>query len=246
MIPNTDYHNWIAQLKQRFQQAQIKAAVQVNSHLLRFYWELGAEIVEKQEKADWGSNFMQQLSSDLAKAFPDMKGFSFRNIMYIRQWYLFYSQDDIILQQLVAKLQEETIPPIEENGKSQHLVGQLPGQTVLHLNEIRIDQLFHIPWGHHIAIISKCESVHEALYYVTNTLKHGWSRSVLIHQIESRLHNREGKAVSNFSQTLPAPQSDLAIQTLKDPYVFDFFTMRADFNERELELRIESSNHRRN
>jgi predicted nuclease of restriction endonuclease-like (RecB) superfamily len=230
MKPNItapNYKDWILQLKQKFQQTQIKAAVQVNSELLKFYWELGAEIVEKQEKTEWGSKFQEQLSSDLQSEFPDVKGFSLRNIIYVRQWYLFYNQRDVIVQQLVAQLPDQKKSMSDDTEISQQLVDHLPDR--------KIDQLFQIPWGHHIAIFSKCKTVPEALFYVTNTIKHGWSRAVLVHQIESNLYHRDGKSVSNFSKTLPAYQSDLAQQTLKDPYVFDFLTMRADFNERELE-----------
>lgn len=205
-ISDPQYNNWILQLKQKFQQTQIKAAVQVNQELLKFYWKLGAEIVAKQEKTEWGNKFLNQLSDDLQREFPEVKGFSLRNIKYIRQWYVFYNQDNIIGQQLVA---------------------QLPDRN--------INQLFKIPWGHHIAIFSKSKTIPEALYYVTNTINHGWSRAVLVHQIESNLYFRDGKSISNFSKTLPPYLSDLAQQTLKDPYVFDFLTMRADFNERELE-----------
>ncbi len=205
-ISGSDYSNWILQLKQKFQQTQIKAAVQVNRELLKFYWELGADIVEKQEKTDWGSKFLNQVSFDLQNEFPEVKGFSLTNIKYIRQWYLFYNQRVKIGQQLV---------------------GQLPDSNS--------EQLFQIPWGHNIAIYLKCKTISEAHFYVSNTIRYGWSRAVLVHQIESGLYHREGTAVSNFSRTLPAHQSDLAQQTLKDPYVFDFLSMRADFNERELE-----------
>jgi len=220
-ITDPNYNDWILQLKQRFQQTQIKAAVQVNSELLKFYWELGAEILDKQEKTEWGSKFLEQLSFDLQSEFPEVKGFSLTNIKYIRQWYLYYNQDVIIGQQVVDQLKGE------DDAIGQQLVAKLPDR--------KIDQLFQIPWGHNIAIYLKCKTISEAHYYVSNTIKYGWSRSVLVHQIESDLYSREGKAVSNFNQTLPSPQSDLAIQTLKDPYVFDFLTMRADFNERELE-----------
>lgn len=226
-ITDPSYNNWILQLKQKFQKTQIKAAMQVNQELLKFYWELGADIVEKQEKTDWGSKFLKQVSSDLLDAFPDVKGFSLSNIKYIRQWYLFYSQYIIIGQQLVGQFQEGIIQPAQKDEKGQQAVAQLPDRN--------IEQLFQIPWGHHIAIISKCKTIPEAQYYISNTFRHGWSRTVLVHQIESGLYQREGRAISNFSQTLPAPQSDLAQQMLKDPYVFDFLTMQADFNERELE-----------
>lgn len=226
-IATPDYSNWILQLKQKFQQTQIKAAVQVNRELLKFYWELGADIVEKQEKTDWGSKFLNQLSSDLQTEFPEVKGFSLTNIKYIRQWYLFYNQRISIGQQLVDQLNNETISPLIEDIIVQQAVAQSPDSD--------IEQLFKIPWGHNIAIYLKCKTIPEAHFYVSNTIRHGWSRAVLVHQIESDLYHRDGRAISNFSQTLPIHQSDLAQQTLKDPYIFDFLTMRADFNERELE-----------
>jgi len=193
-----EYKQWISQLKQKFQQAQIKASVQVNSTLLEFYWNLGSDIVEKQKNSIWGSSFLKQVSEDLSREFPDVKGFSYRNIKYIRQWFIFYSQSNINGQQLVA-------------------------------------QLVQIPWGHNIFIIQKCKDLKEALFYVQNTIKYGISRSVLVHQIESRLYDREGKAITNFETTLPPLQSDLAKEVLKDPYNFDFLTMTKDYNEKELE-----------
>lgn len=206
IISDSNYKDWILHLKQKFQHSQIMATVQVNQELLKFYWELGAEIVEKQANTNWGSKFILQLSSDMQNEFPEVKGFSFRNINYIRQWYLFYNQKDAIVQQVVAQLQQ----PL-----SNHLL--------------------QIPWGHHIAIISKCKTVPEAIFYISKIISNGWSRAVLVHQIESGLYHRDGRSVSNFKQTLPAVQSDLAQQTLKDPYVFDFLMLSSQFNERELE-----------
>ncbi|MBA4408855.1 MAG: DUF1016 domain-containing protein [Odoribacter sp.] len=247
-ITDLKYRNWILQLKQKFQQTQIKAAVQVNHELLKFYWEMGADIVEKQEKTDWGSKFLNQLSSDLQSEFPEVKGFSLTNIKYIRLWYLFYNQRIKFGQQVVDQLKDEAISPLVEEIIVQQVVAQLPDetispdkedkkgqQTVAQLHNWNIEKLFQIPWGHNIAIFLKCKTVPEAQYYVSNTILHGWSRAVLVHQIESDLFHRDGKVISNFSQTLPAPQSDLAQQTLKDPYIFDFLAMSADFNERELE-----------
>ncbi|MBK1718113.1 PDDEXK nuclease domain-containing protein [Thiocystis violacea] len=201
-----EYQDWLRALKRRVRQVQLKAAVAVNRELLSFYWALGTDIVERQENAAWGTGFLQQLSKDLMAEFPGVKGFSLRNIKYIRQWFLFYSSAAPNGQQPVAQF--ETSP---------------------------IAQITQIPWGHNLAIISKCKCIDEALYYVRNTIAHGWSRSVLTHQIESGLWQREGKAITNFTEALPAPQSDLAIQTLKDPYVFDFLTLTKDHNERELE-----------
>ncbi|RVU81540.1 DUF1016 domain-containing protein [Leucothrix sargassi] len=195
---NEAYKKWLASLKQQFRQAQIKASVQVNQALLQYYWQLGEQIFERQQKSEWGSNFLNQLSQDLMTEFPEVKGFSKRNLALVRQWYLYWKDEAEIVQQLVA-------------------------------------QLASIPWGHNAQIISKCPNKQEAQYYVRQTLENGWSRSVLVHQIESGLYQREGRALSNFETTLPAVQSDLAQQTLKDPYIFDFLTLSKDYRERELE-----------
>ncbi|WP_245619830.1 PDDEXK nuclease domain-containing protein [Desulfobacter vibrioformis] len=160
---NPDYRDWLKEIKQRLRKAQVKAAVQVNTALLTFYWGLGADIVKRQKTAKWGSGFLKQFSADLMAEFPDMKGFSFSNIKYIRQWNLFYS--------VGAK----------NCAAGCCTIGQQP-----------VGQLVRIPW----------------------------SRNVLTHQIESGLYLREGKAVTNFAKTLPAPQSYLAQQLIKDSYNF--------------------------
>lgn len=213
---NAEYKDWLAGIKIRVRSAQIKAAVKVNSEMLLFYWDLGADIVVKQEKAKWGEGFLTQLSKDLMFEFSDMKGFSKRNLELIRQWFLFYSKQEVIAKQPVSQLQDKSI-------------GQQP-----------VAQITQIPWGHNIAIISKCKNIKEALFYVRNTFEYNWSRNVLVHQIESGLYKREGKSLTNFAFTLPKPQSDLAQQTLKDPYVFDFLAMRKDYDERELETALVS------
>ncbi len=214
-IRTSEYREWLKEVKQRIRQAQVKAAVQVNSSLLTFYWGLGADIVERQKSAKWGSGFLKNLSADLMEEFPDMKGFSYRNIRYIRSWYLFYSQADRNLATSCCQIETEN-------------VNQTNRQQV-------VAKLVLIPWSHNLIIISKSRDVTEALYYVNKTIEHNWSRDVLTHQIESGLYHREGKAVTNFTNTLPAPQSDLAQQLIKDPYNFDFLTLTQDYNERELE-----------
>ncbi|MDD4650055.1 MAG: DUF1016 N-terminal domain-containing protein [Desulfoplanes sp.] len=186
------------ELKKKVRQSQLKAAVAVNTTLLEFYWELGADIVKKQKNATWGSGFLKRLSHDLMSEFPDMKGFSKRNLEQIRRWYLFYSEAGPIAKQPAT-------------------------------------QLFSIPWWHNVVIVSKCKTTAKAFFYIQKTIEKNWSRSVLTHQIESGLYEREGKAMTNFSTTLPAPQSDLAQQILKDPYNFDFLTLTEEYNERELE-----------
>lgn len=202
IITDTDYKNWLISLKTRFQEAQLKAATKVNSTLLTFYWDLGEDIVNKQKSTTWGSNFITQLSRDLTSEFPDIKGFSERNIKFIRQWYVLYNPE------LKGK------QAVSQNTKQ--LVSQ-------------------IPWGQNIVIMQKSKSLDEALYYVKNTIEYGWSRSVLTHQIESKLWERKGKAITNFDVHLPKLQSDLANQILKDPYDFEFLTLTSDFKEKELE-----------
>jgi len=190
-----DYSAFLAELKKRIKSAQIKAAVSANRELIGLYWELAEKIVEKQKYSQWGDGLLVQMSRDLREEFPDMKGFSLRNLKYIRQWYLFWADGDAIGQQLVAQ----------------------------------------IPWGHNLLIVSRSKNHDEALFYVQKTIENNWSRAVLTHQIEGDLFGREGKAITNFSASLPVPQSDLARQTLKDPYIFDFLAIRDKHDERELE-----------
>jgi predicted nuclease of restriction endonuclease-like (RecB) superfamily len=201
LIHNTQYATWLSDLKANIRQRQIKAALAVNSQLIQLYWELGKQLVEKQEHSQWGSGFIDQLSKDLKKEFPDMSGFSVSNLKYCRQFYLYYSEEVI----------------------RQQLVGELP------------TTIFNIPWGHNVLIMQKLKDTQQALFYVQKTVENNWSRAVLVHQIESELYERQGKAVTNFANTLPKPQSDLANQLMKDPYCFDFLQLTEQYNEHDLE-----------
>lgn len=217
LYSNADYRQWILTIKTRVQSSQVKAAVAVNRELLELYWFLGEQILEKQATAKWGDGFLKQMSKDLLAEFPDLKGFSHRNLKSIRQWHSFWTQTAAIGKQAVSQ--------IDEKGKQ--LVSQI---------EINPRQLVsQIPWGHNILLIQKLKEPTEALFYVQKTIENNWSRSVLTHHIESQLHLREGKAITNFQTTLPAPESDLAHQLLRDPYNFDFLTLTQRHNERELE-----------
>lgn len=273
-ITSTEYKNWIIDLKSRFRKAQIKAALKVNSTLLEFYWELGADIIERQKTVKWGSGFLKQLSADLMEEFPDVKGFSVNNLQYIVRWFSFYTNVEQLVPHLKKQITKQDVKQLTGDSKAnfdptcaaenessakritacypigKQAVSQLENssvnimatsccqitkQVVPHFNQ---DLLFQIPWGQNIVIISKCNSVEEALFYVNKTIENGWSRAVLTHQIESELFNRQGTAVTNFSKTLPEPQSDLAQQLIKDPYNFDFLTLTSDYNEKELEKNL--------
>ena len=198
IIKSESYKSWIAELKARYRQSQIKASLAVNSELLKFYFELGKDISEKQFANSYGSSFYKTLSADLIAEFPDAKGFSSTNLKYTFYFYELYKEDVQNRQQLV-------------------------------------DDLCRIPWGHHIQIIGKCKNdSRKALFYINQTIQNNWSRNVLLNFIDSNLYERQGKAVSNFTQKLPVPAEDLAQQITKDPYSFDFLSLRTDYDEKEL------------
>ena len=198
LINNTKYNIWLKELKQKIKKAQIKAALSVNSVLLELYWSIGKEIVIKQKDENWGSGFINQFAADLKKSFPEIKGFSRRNIYAIRQWHIFYSKEFEFVPQVVAQ----------------------------------------IPWGHNRLIISKIKDINIALFYTKSTIENGWSRDNLEIQIEKKYYERKGNSTTNFKQTLPLPQSELAQETIKDPYNFDFLGLEDDALEQEIEIKL--------
>jgi len=173
---DNNYKLWLTDVKNKVRNAQLKAAVAVNTQLLQFYWELGAEIAAKQVNAKWGDSFLLQLSKDLTAEFPEIKGFSRRNLELVRQWYVFYSGSVGVVQQPVAQIAKQPVSQLQPDSIVQQPVAQLTG----------------IPWGHNITIIAKCKNVDEAFFYVNKTIEHNWSRSVLVHQIEGGLYKRKG------------------------------------------------------
>jgi len=235
-----EYKEWLMNLKSKIRSSQIKAALAVNAELIGFYWDLGKMISEKQTA--WGTSFLEQLSKDLKDEFPNMNGLSFRNLKYCRQFYQFYASP--IGQQVVAQLEMQT-------QAGEEIIQQPVGQTLQQLvaeiqpsdknkkpqaTDLIWQQLVaQIPWGHNILIFSKSTDQQEALFYIQKTIENGWSRAVLSLQIESGLYSRQGKAITNFKNTLPENSSDLAHQLLKDPYQFDFLTLTENYRERELE-----------
>lgn len=224
---DTEYKQWLTELKQRLRSVQLKAATVVNTTLIEFYWELGKTIVEKQTKTQWGDKLIEQLAKDLQIAFPDMKGFSERNIKYCRQFYLFYTNE--IRQQPVALFEDSDIVTVKQHDTP------INPNTICNPISTFVTQ---IPWGHNIQIFSKAQTLAEAKFYICQTIENGWSRDVLAMQIKSQLYARQGKAITNFQTTLPEPQSDLSIQTLKDPYIFDFLTLSKPFYEKDVEKQL--------
>jgi predicted nuclease of restriction endonuclease-like (RecB) superfamily len=211
---DSEYKEWLTDLKQRISQSQIKASVRINTEMLELYWSIGADIVERQAESKWGSGIVKQLSQDLRKAFPDKDGFSERNLKYMRRFYLFYSKSSIG-HQIGAQLEDSAHESIAD--------------------ENYLSLLSSVPWRHHVEIIARSKSYNEAMFYVHKTVENGWSRSVLLHFIDADLYESQGKAPNNFSRLLPEVQSDLASELIKDPYQFDFITLTENFQERELE-----------
>jgi len=211
VVASRQYREWVKSLRTKIRRAQAKAAVRVNVELLRLYWGMGRDIAEKRMEAKYGSGFFENLSRDLKLEFPGMEGFSVSNLKYIKRFYLFYS------------------------GKILHQPGAKSSTANRHQPVDDLDKLFSIPWGHNIEIFTHAKSVEEGLFYVAKTAENGWSRNVLMNMMETDLYHASGRAVTNFAAKLPEPESDLVQQTLKDPYCFDFLTLREKYSERELE-----------
>lgn len=196
LIEREDYHSLFLELKSKIHQSQIRAALAVNKELVLLYWQIGNSILIKQEKEGWGSKIIEQLAKDLKSEFPLMKGFSVRNLKYMRSF--------------------------AENYRDLEFV-----QVVL----------AQITWYHNITLLDKVKDSTERNFYIQESIKNGWSRNVMVHQIESNLYKRQIQAekVHNFQETLSKPQSDLAHEMLKDPYNFDFLCIGEEIKEKDLE-----------
>ncbi|HEV2495725.1 MAG TPA: PDDEXK nuclease domain-containing protein [Terriglobia bacterium] len=188
------YASLLNELKERIRAAQVRAGLAVNRELVSLYWSIGRDILARQKEQGWGAKIVDRLAADLRKAFPEMTGFSPRNLSYMRSFAEAWP-DEQFVQQLAAQ----------------------------------------IPWFHNCVILDQVKSIAEREWYIRQTIQNGWSRNVLVHQIESGLYRRQGKALTNFTRTLPAPQSELAQQVVKDPYNFEFLSLAKEARERELE-----------
>lgn len=192
-LPAT-YPQFLSELKSRIRETQVSAALAVNSELVRLYWRIGHSLLQQEQQQGWGAEVVVRLAQDLRQGFPDLTGFSPRNLRYMKAFAEAWPEE-VFLQQVVAK----------------------------------------IPWGHNVRLLDKVKDPEERVWYVRQTIENGWSRNVLAAQVESDLYHRQGRATSNFSRTLPAPQSALAQQILKDPYTFDFLSLGPEAQERDLE-----------
>lgn len=188
------YTEWLTSVKHRIHNAQQQAVLKVNQELVLLYWQIGQDILTRQNEYGWGAKVIDKLSQDLRAAFPNMKGFSSRNLKYMRAFAQAWT-DSQIVQEVLAQL----------------------------------------PWYHHITLLDKLSDQQTRYWYVTKAIEKNWSRNVMVMQIETNLIERQGKAVSNFKQILPETQSDLAIESLKDPYRFDFLTLTEKAQEKDIE-----------
>jgi predicted nuclease of restriction endonuclease-like (RecB) superfamily len=188
------YHEWLLDLKSRIHTAQQRAALAVNRELVLLYWQIGRDILARQAEQGWGAKVIERLAHDLRTAFPEMKGFSRANLMYMRAFADAWP-DAAIVQQAVGQL----------------------------------------PWGHNLVLLTRLKDPRQRMAYAQGAIAHGWSRNVLNIHIETCLLERTGTAVTNFDASLPKPQSDLARESLKDPYRFDFLGLSREAGEREIE-----------
>ena len=192
--PPQGYAEWLSELKTRIHTAQQRATLAVNRELVLLYWQIGRDILARQAEQGWGTKVIDRLAKDLRAAFPGMKGFSPRNLKYMRAFADAWPDSEFV-QGVLAQL----------------------------------------PWYHQLALLDKLPGLDARRWYAAKAIEHNWSRNVLVMQIETRLLERSGQAVTNFPATLPAPQSDLARESIKDPYRFDFLGLPDEAQEREIE-----------
>jgi predicted nuclease of restriction endonuclease-like (RecB) superfamily len=228
-LAGTDsYPRLLADIKQRIRAAQVRTAMAGNASMLLLYWEIGGVLAARQNAEGWGAAVLPRLAIDLHNDLPEVHGFSERNLKRMVQFFREYPSLFAIGPRPVAQLAAR--PSRKEKGPPP--VAQLttaPAESTL------LRAITQVPWAHNVILIQMVKDLDTRLWYARKAFEHGWSRDVLSLQIQSRVHERQGKAITNFQRTLPPPQSDLAAQLLKDPYLFDFLTLEKPFHERELE-----------
>lgn len=232
-----EYMQWLGEIKARYRNTQIKAAVKVNAEQLLFNWQLGRDLVMRKAEEKWGSGIVEQVSLDLQAAFPESKGFSTTNLWYMKQWYQFYAGAIPKLQQSDGDFQ---FPESQSGIKLQQLVGELQHAEDSQDHGMTLPGMFMlVPWGHHILILSKCKNIEEAIFYIAKTISGNWSRSTLENCLKSDLYHTSGGAITNYAEKLPSPQSELAQAITKDTYDFGFLSLDEGYKEEALETELE-------
>jgi len=227
------YPALLEDLKNHIRTAQTRAALMANRELIRLYWEIGRRIVERQEHEGWGKSVIERLAGDLQKEFPGLQGFSRSNIWRMRSFCLSYREETSSKRKSRTAVRD--LETSDSKGSNTDL-GPILAQPVRDLDLSQPPAvLAALPWGHNVLLIGRLKQRAQRLWYAQRAIENGWSRAILVLQIESGLHRRQGQALNNFDRVLPAPQSDLARETLKDPYIFDFLSLGDDVQERELE-----------
>lgn len=232
ILPNTNgllpdgYEAWRNEIETRIEKSKLQAVLKVNSELLSLYWSIGKDILFKQEEFGWGKQVITQLSRDLSLRFPDDRGYSERNLGYMKQFAMEYP-DFPFLQVPLAKIQENPILQVA--------LAKLPKD-----GEFVQVPLAQISWYHHISLIPKVKEIEDRAFYIMATAHEGWSRDTMLTQIANRYLEAKGSSINNFDLTLPSPQSDLARYTFKDPYNFSFLGTVALQNELDIEKGLAS------
>ena len=228
---DSEYAEWIAEAKHRYRSAQIKTSFKVNAEKLLWNWQMGRDLVQKKAEERWGAGIVEQVSLDLRREFPFSSNFSARNLWYMKQWYLFYTENMEKLKQLVS----EILPPNEYEKKLLQIDDDGAKKLKQPVSEFPLPFVC-VPWGHHVRIIQHSESVEEALFYVSYTIKEGISRDVLERVMKDNLYNKHGKAPTNFPQHLTPQLAQMAQQIVKENYDFGFATVSHEkYDESELE-----------
>ena len=230
-----EYKTWIGGIARRYKQSQIKAAISVNVEMLKFYFALGADIVRMEKDQPWGSKFMQRVSADLKSWMPEAKCFSKVNLYYMVRFFNLYAPMPIVQQ--VAEQSRTTFD--SDSAIVRQNAEQLALQSFMTTYPNVCQIVFSVPWGHHMVIMDKFSSDQRtALFYIRKTVENGWSRAMLENNIASNLHLRQGMSETNFDMALADSESDLAKETLKDPYDFSFLAMDEKYREEELKKEL--------
>lgn len=232
VLPQNNYISVLNSLKEKIRQRRYKAASAINAELLKLYWEIGNTIIEQQKEEGWGAKIIDKLAADLKMEFPDFKGLSIRNLKYMRAFAEAYPKFLSIVQPIDAQIKSNDK---DNNNDSEIVQVQLALVSVNSQHDFVLGVLAQLSWYHHITLLDKVKDENTRMVYIQETVQNGWSRDVMVHQIESGLHNRKGKISSNFKNTIAPEKSELVQQLFKDPYKFDFIHLGKEAKERDLE-----------